>query len=333
MSPLGRTTLKELATMASVTPSTVSRVLNDPAGTETKWASPETAQRMIDLARETGYVKNPHAASLRTKRSGLIGVLFPRLNDYVYSAMYEGVDKYATAHSYFAMVTTSHDDAELRDQRIHQLLDRRVDGILLSDALLDDPVIVELQEREFPLVVVNRRSGSALSCASDDRRGGYLMGEHFLRQGYESIGIITAGESISTSLDRQDGFLAALQDGGFDMSAVTIVHKGFSVEDGEDGVQELLAKDPAPRAVFAVNDQSAIGAIGAIRGRGLRVPEDLAVAGYNDTPLARALGLTTVSTPLHEVGSQAVQMLECLFRKEEVSSVILPVELIVRATA
>lgn len=333
MSPFGRMTLKELATMAGVTPSTVSRVLNDPAGIETKWASPETAQRIIDLARETGYAKNPHAASLRTKRSGLLGMVLPRLSDFVYSAMYEGIDELATDRGYFAMVTTAKDDPALRDLRIRQLLDRRVDGIILGDAQVEDPVIEDLRARDFPLVLLNRRSGKAVSCVSDDHQGGYLMGAHFLGQGYESIAIIAASNSVSTSADREAGFLQSLRDHGFDTDAVPLLHEGFSVESGTRGMTRLLDSGARPRAVFAVNDASAIGAIGAIHDRGLRVPEDIAVAGYNDTPLAQALALTTVTTPLHEMGKRAVELLDGMLREQEVASTTLPVELTVRGTA
>ncbi|KAB1644890.1 LacI family DNA-binding transcriptional regulator [Gulosibacter chungangensis] len=333
MSPLGRMTLKELATMAGVTPSTVSRVLNDPAGTGTKWASPETAQRILDLARETGYAKNPHAASLRTKRSGLLGIVFPRLNDYVYSSMYEGVDEAATANGYFAMVTTTHEDPELRDIRVRQLVERRVDGIVLSDAQLDDPVVEDLRARDFPIVVLNRRSGLAVSCVTDDYRGGYLMGEHFIQQGYESIAIIAASNLISTSVDRRDGCLAALRDRDFDTDSVRVVHEGFTVESGARAMTKLLESETAPRAVFAVNDASALGAIGVIRERGLRIPDDIAVAGYNDTPIARALTLTTVTTPLHEMGKESVKLLDKLLRKQQPESVLLPVRLTVRDSA
>lgn len=333
MSPIGRMTLKELAAMAGVTPSTVSRVLNDPAATETKWASPETAQRILDLARETGYAKNPHAASLRTKRSGLLGIVFPRINDYVYSAMYEGVDEAATANGYFAMVTTTHDDPELRDIRVRQLLDRRVDGIVLSDAQLEDPVIDDLRAREFPIVVLNRRSGSAISCSTDSHHGGYLMGEHFLRRGYDSFAVIAAGNLRSTSIDRLDGFLQALRDHKVDTDRVQVLHEGFSIESGARAMLKLIESDDVPRAVFAVNDAAALGAIGAARERGLRVPEDIAVAGYNDTPIARALSLTTIAIPMHEMGKEAVKLLDKMLRKQPVESTMLPIELMVRDSA
>lgn len=333
MSPHGRMTLKELATMAGVTPSTVSRVLNDPDGAQTKWASLETAQRIIDLARDTGYAKNPHAASLRTKRSGLLGTVLPHLNDYVFAAMSEGVDEMATAKGYFAMVTHSKDDPQLRDLRITQLLDRRVDGLLLGDAQIDDPVVEDLQNRSFPLVLLNRRSGEAVSCTSDDHRGGYLLGEHFLDRGYESFAIIAANDSVSTSVDRRDGFLDALRDHDFDTNQVAIVYDGFGVDSGATGMAEILESGPQPRAVFAVNDFSAIGAIGVAREHGLRIPEDIAIAGYNDSPLARALSLTSVNTPLHEMGRRAVELLDRMLRRLDVTSTVLPVKLVVRETA
>lgn len=333
MSPIGRMTLKELAVMAGVTPSTVSRVLNDPDGVATKWASPDTAQRIIDLARETGYAKNPHAASLRTKRSGVLGVVFPRLNDFVYSAMYEGIDDLATEKGYFAMVTTTQDDAALRDLRIRQLIDRRVDGILLGDARIEDPIVEDLVAREFPIILLNRRSGDAHWCVPDDRRGGYIMGEHFLRQGYESIAVLAASDAVSTSVDRRDGFLGALRDGGFDMSRVTVTTGGFSVEDGSRAMAKIFESGDVPRAIFTINDSAAVGAMGVIRERGMRIPQDIAVAGYNGTPLAHALALTTVKTSTREMGAQSVALLDQLLRKQEVTSTVMPVELVVRATA
>ncbi|MGO1543888.1 MAG: LacI family DNA-binding transcriptional regulator [Gulosibacter sp.] len=326
-------TLKELAALAGVTPSTVSRVLNDPSGAATKWASPTTAQKIIDLAEETGYAKNPHAASLRTKRSGIIGAVLPLMHDYVLAAIYAGIDEVAIEKGYFAMVTHSLDQPELRSARITQLLDRRVDGILLGDAHLEDPTVEKLQARGFPFVLVNRTSGTAICATSDDYRGGYLMAEHFVKQGYDSIAILAANKDVSTSVNRESGFRDGLRELGFDMSKVTTEYSGFSVENGAETMTRILDSGQRPRAVFALNDFSAIGAIGAIRSRGLSIPTDIAIAGYNGTPLASGIGLTTINAPLHEMGREAARLLDRMLRKEEVESVVLPVELVVRETA
>lgn len=328
-----RITLKQLAADLGVNTSTVSRVLNDPAGVDTRWASPATARRIIDYAQATGYRKNPHAASLRTDRSGLVGVVVPRLQDYILATMYEGVEAAAAKRGMFAVVANSLDDPELRKLRTQQLLDRFVEGLILGDARINDELVVSLREREIPTVLMNRTSEGIPSATCDDYDGGYQIGEHFARMQYDTIDIISGKLAFSTSRDRAAGFKAALKHAGFDTDTIRTVVRGYDAQSGARAMEEILASDRRPRAVFAVNDFSAIGALGALRAQRIRVPEEMALAGFNDTPLAAGVSLTTARSPMHEIGFEAFGLLMRVLDGEKPHSLKLKPALVVRDTA
>ncbi len=141
-------TLKVLAEELGLNASTVSRVLNDPTGIDSRWASQDTKERIFALAEERGYRKNPYAASLRTAKSQMVGVVVPRLQDYVLATIYEGIDEAATEHGYFTVVSNSLDDPEAHRAKAEKLLDRRADGLILGDATFEDPYLDELAERD-----------------------------------------------------------------------------------------------------------------------------------------------------------------------------------------
>lgn len=328
-----RITLRELADLAGVSPSTVSRVLNESAESTTKWASAETAERIHALAESTGYAKNPYAASLRTARTGLIGIMVPRLQDYVLATMYEGVDAESTRHGYFSVVTNSLDKENLRGPRIQKLLDRRVDGLILGDARLNDHILDGLKDSEIPIALMNRRSDNVPSATCDDFHGGWMVGNHFANRGYQSFAVISSSPNYSTTADRSSGFRSALAEHGFDISKIRRFEEGYDADSGAIAMRHILDSGAAPRAVFAVNDFSAIGALGVLRERGYRVPEEIAIAGFNDTPLAAGVGLTTVRSPMHEVGVQAFQLLYRLLQGENVESVRLKPSMVVRTSA
>ncbi|WP_053382863.1 LacI family DNA-binding transcriptional regulator [Leucobacter celer] len=322
-------TLKALAQELGLNPSTVSRVLKDPAG---GWASPETATRIVALADRLGYRRNPHAASLRTARSNLVGVIVPRLQDFVLATIYEGIDEAADELGYLTMVSNSLDDADARRTKTERLLEQRVDGLIFGDARFDQRELFdELADRGFPHLLVSRRLPGHISVTCDDRAGGRLMAEHLLASGRRSFGVIAGKQGTSTSLDRTEGFVQALRDHGIAPDAIRVAHGGFDTGAGRDTAEKLL-EDSAPEAVFATNDFAAIGALGALQARGLRVPDDVALCGYNDTPLGAGVNLTSIRSPMHEMGRRGFQLLFQLLGGASPESEQLAPELIIRAS-
>ena len=326
-------TLKTLALELGLNVSTVSRIINAAPGVEAKWASPETIRRVQELALARGYARNPHAASLRTSRSDLIGVIVPRLQDYVLATIYEGIDAAAEARGRMTVVANSLDDPIRQRMRTESLLARRVDGLIFGDAHLQSPYLDELAARGVPLTLVSRRRAGHVSVTCDDVAGGRLAASHLLSTGRRRFAVIAGAKFASTTVDRVGGFLEMLEIHGVGGSDVDVHYTGFDAPAGQRAIAQILDSELQPEAVFAVNDFAAIGAIGALQMLGISVPDDIAVIGYNDTPIAEAVKLTTVRSPMVEMGRLGFEKLLSLLDKEEVESERLAPELIVRSTA
>lgn len=329
----GQVTLKTLATELGLSPSTVSRVLNNPGEDASRWASPETAARIVELAGTRGYKRNPYATSLRTAQSNMVGVIVPRLQDYVLATIYEGIDESATSLGYLTMVSNSLDDAGIRRSKVERVLDHRVDGLVFGDALLDQVALFdELKRREVPHTLVSRWLPGHVSVTCDDREGGRLMAEHLLAVGCERFAMLAGKLGTSTSLDRSEGFADTLRARGIDDSRITVIHGGFDTPAGRQMAEQLLAASPLPDAIFTANDFAAIGALGALQARGIRVPEDIMLAGYNDTPLAAGIGLTSIRSPMHEMGRRGFELLTELLGGQHPESERLQPDLVVRGS-
>ncbi|MGS2589637.1 LacI family DNA-binding transcriptional regulator [Streptomyces hebeiensis] len=331
----GPVTLRGIAERLGLHVSTVSRVLNGSTGEQGRAASGETARRIRELADELGYRPNPHATSLRTRRSNLVGVLFPRLSEIVVATIYEGVEEEATRRGLSTFVTNTHDDPATQRERIAMVLGRRVDGLIIGDAHLDGAAVADPALDGTPFVLVNRRTDTGHQTVTcDDRLGGRLVAEHFLALGHRQVAVIAGEPFASTGADRTTGFTDRYREAGLPVPAHRVRHCRFDTAGGHRAAVELLGGSDRPTAIFAVNDLAAIGAMGAARDLGLRLGEDLALAGFNDTPLAAELPvpLTSVHSPMAEQGRRAVRLLLRRIAGEPVASEVLTPDLVVRAS-
>jgi LacI family transcriptional regulator len=327
-------TLRSIADQLGLHVSTVSRVLNGAAGDGARAASGDTAERIRQLAAELGYRPNPHATSLRTRRSNLIGVLVPRLSDIVLATIYEAIEETAAEHGLSAFVTNTRDDPPTQRSRTEMVLARRVDGLIFGDAHLDASFLDEIATRGTPFVLVSRRSGSHLSVTCDDYLGGRLAAEHLIERGHEDVAVVAGEPHASTGVDRTAGFVDCYREAGLPIAARRVVRSRFDTAGGREATEQILRGRGRPSAIFAVNDFAAIGAAGAARDHGLRLGADIAVIGFNDTPLAAELPvpLTSVRSPVREMGAHAVDLLVRLLAGEQVESQRLPPVLIARAS-
>jgi len=323
-------TLAEVAQAAGVHPSTVSRALG--AGTGIAAA---TVVRVRAVADELGYRPDPAASSLRTRRSGLVGVLVPRLTDIVLATIYEGLDAVAAEAGYQTFVANTSDVPEVRRRRLAALLDRRVDGVVLGDARLDDDLLPEIAARGLPYVLVSRRSRGHLSVTTDDLLGGRLAAEHLLALGHERVAVVAGQPFSSTGVERTQGFRDTYAAAGLPVPDALVGHCTYDVRGGHAVARELLAARPRPTAVFAVNDFNAIGVMGALREAGLRVGRDVAVVGYNDVSLAAELPvpLTSVASPMVQMGRTGMTRLLQRAAGQSVRSVRLRPTLVARESS
>ncbi|MFE8118399.1 LacI family DNA-binding transcriptional regulator [Brenneria goodwinii] len=330
-------TLRSIAEQLKVHVSTVSRVLNGDVERIAGVASKETIARIRELAANLGYQPNPHAISLKTRHSREIAILVPQLSDIVMAKIYEGIDAAACDYGYTAFVANTLDRPERQRQLAEKALARNVEGLIICDAhcMPEEDFISELEKRRVPLVLVSRRKGELCSVTSNDGEGGYMAAQHLFKQGHTQIGIIAGQAHSANALERVTYFLNYYREQGIDIPAHNIIHGPFDAAAGFAIGEKLLAQDKCPTAIFAVNDFLAIGLFGAMRNRGLVPGRDVAVVGYNDTPLAPHLQppLTSISTCMYEQGYLAVETLLRRIAGESVASYRFPAVMTIRTSS
>lgn len=328
-------TLQMIADQLGLSVSTVSRVLNGPAEAARRAASKETANAIRELANSLGYSPNPHARSLRSRRSGEIGVLVPRVSDLVLATIYEGVHLEAAAHGLQAFLANTYDRPELHDAAIESMVGRRVDGIIVGDSRLDRPHEDVLERSGVPFVCMNRRSPKHPSVTCGDALGGVLVAEHLLELGHQHVAVVAGETYASTGADRTSGFIARLRESGVEVPKDNIVHSSFDTAGGHKAIEALAERGVEASAIFAVNDFAAIGVMGALRERRQVPGRDIAVVGFNDVPLARDLPipLSSVRSPMAMIGKRASELLAKAIAGEEVHSESLQPSLFVRQSS
>jgi LacI family transcriptional regulator len=304
------TTLKELAARAKVHASTISRVVNQDPGLR---IAPATRARIEALLRETEYRPNGVARGLKLRQTLVLAVVIPDITNPFFGALFRGIEDGAGPRGYQALLCNTDGSPDRQRAHLHSLLARRVDGVILASSFLKDPAVRWLRHQRVPYVLVNRFSDEGLDpfVGSDDITGGRLATQHLISLGHVRIGHLAGQSTVSTGVLRRRGFQAAIAEAGLRVGPELLVESGFVEEGGMRATERLLAAKQPPTALFAVTDMVAVGAFGVATRIGLRVPEDLAIVGYNDIPLAGRLipGLTTVHVPIHEFGSAAARLL------------------------
>ncbi|MGP3966948.1 LacI family DNA-binding transcriptional regulator [Streptomyces sp. 6N223] len=328
--------MADVARAAGVSPSTVSRAMDE----RHPFSRSTTAARVKEVARRIGYTPNPSAASLRRQSTRTIGVVVPRLTDTVIAMLYEEIAAACRDHGLHALVATTHYEPEDEATQARLLLDRMVDGLILTTSRLDteSTVLRELATREVPYVLALRTDGRGPAATGDDRLGGYLAARHLIDLGHRRIAVIAGPPYASNALGRQQGYRSALEEAGLAVDERLVRPSGFSMESGERVATELLSALPAaerPTAVMTVNDNTAVGVLAAARKLGIGVPGELSLVGYNDTPLAARLPvpLTSVRVPLRELGRGAVDILLRAIEGKPVDSLVYAPTLIPRESS
>jgi len=328
-------TLRGIAQQLNVHVSTVSRVLNGTLDHAGRAASKDTIERIRALAASLDYQPNTHARTLKTRHSHEIAILVPRLSDIVLATVYEGIDEAASARRYTSFVANTLDRPERQRELAERALARNVEGLIISDVhCTPEPgFLEELAERRVPFVLVSRRRAPHCSVTSDDEMGGRLAAEHLFAQGHTRVAVIAGEPHSSNARERTASFVEFYHQRGIVIEPERIIPGHFDTTTGFTIGEQLLAHPQPPTAIFAVNDFLAIGLFGALRNRGMEAGRDIAVVGYNDTPLAAHLQLTSISTSMHAQGVRAVETLLRLIAGEPVQSHRFPATLVVRASS
>jgi len=329
-------TLEQIAKLAGVSRSTVSRVVNDNCSVRS-----EVRERVLGVIRETGYQPHAAARSLVTRRSQIIGVVIPEavanlFTDPFFPIFLAGVTETCIAHRYHLMLSLFDRPSGQEEMYHHVLGSGYLDGVIVASFRFDQPLIPELLEKDIPFVIVGHHPDKRVNYVDADNVGGARMAvEHLIRLGHRRIGFIAGPPNMPGSQDRLLGYQQALDAHRIPVEQALIAEGDFTETSGVTGAQQLLPA--APTAIFVANDAMAIGALRTLRRAGLQVPQDVALIGYDDVPIAAAVepALTTVRQPIARLGSMAAEVLIGMLNSPNGANgsphkVILPTELVVR---
>ena len=303
----GRVTLSDIARATGVSKSSVSRFLDD----RSPPSDSDTARLVRRTAAEMGYVRDVAAASLRRGSTGLIGVIVPRLTDTVMAMLYEAFAKAAARAGRFTIVATTQDDADANRRAIDMLIGRGVDALILCTTRRGDGFPDDLSARGVRFVLALRTDGIHASSVGDDRFGGFLATRHLIDLGHRRIGLIAGPENASNAVGRTEGYRQAMAEAGLEVDPDWIVPSTFDIDSGQLAANRLMRLPSPPTAIFAINDNTAIGALSALTHLNLSVPGDVSVVGYNDIPIVSHLPvpLTTIRTPFDQIATNAIELL------------------------
>lgn len=304
----GITTIKDIAKLAGVSITTISKVINHKDHDIGK----DTKNRVLEIIKQYNYRPNALASGLITKKTGTIGLLVPDISNAFFSEVIQAVENTAMQYGFNVILCNTDDNEEKELEYLNVLRDKRVDGIIfISTFISNHRGIDELADNGMPLVVVDRSIDNALIkvVQLDNESGGYAAAKHLIQHGHTRVGCITGPLQNRSARDRYEGYVKALREAGIAFEDKYVYEGDYRITSGETAAQALLKEGVT--AIFACNDMMAYGVYRAARDLGLQIPEDLSVVGYDDIYLSEILSppLSSVRQPTYEIGAASASIL------------------------
>lgn len=301
-------TIKDIAREVGVSPSTVSRALSD-----SPLISEKTKQNVKEVAQRLGYERNELARGLVKGSSGAVGLVVADITNPFFSDIAQGVGEVAHRFGYGVMLCDTAGKANRESDYIRLLRRKRVDGLILTSATMDDPYLKDLAKTRTPFILVSRlcRSVDAPYVVVDDRVGARLAVEHLINLGHQYIGFIGGPADVQSSRDRMATYREVLQEHGLAEKEEWMGFSDFTQAAGRKAGRQMLSLPERPSAIFAANDMIALGVLEVAEEMGVLIPDDLSLVGYNDISYASLprVQLTTVAQPTQEMGQIASEWL------------------------
>lgn len=323
-------TIYKIAEELGVSPSTVSRALNN-----TGRISQELREKIIELAQKYNYIPNEMGRGLRTRSSMLLGLMVPDIANPYYVNVARGAQDEADKYGYSIAICNTDNDADLEKKRIITLVRKRVDGLLVFNFFNNKDTLELLSGFTIPIVLFNPPPGYRFVHIKHDTSVINSLLTYLSGKGYTSIAHIAGDQRTIVGRLRLKHFIHFMRSHNLPLREEWIIESDFTQKGGYEAMKTLLMLEEKPRAVWASNDLMAIGAMEAIKESGLSIPKDIAVAGYDDIEYASIVTpkLTTVYKPKYELGSIATGILINLIKGEGVETVLLKDKLIIRESA
>ena len=326
-------TLKDIANSLGVTPSTVSRALqNNPRISE------DVRSKVLKIANELGYFESKFPVSAISSKINAIGVIVPKITYHLYAMAISGMEKMAENHNMHIVICQSDESYEREKDLVDELIKMGVSGLIVSLAskTKDFDHFFKLQKRNIPLVLFNRQCDE-VSCDKvviDNFKASYDATEHLIATGCENIAYIGGPKALQISNTRLLGYTKALIDANVTVDDKLIEYCNFTKESNLSAARKLLYAPIPPDAILAFSDQIAVAAMVAAKERGLRIPEDLAVVGFNNEPVNELLepSLTSIDQPAFKMGYESVKLIFERIQDESkgITQTVLKSDLIIR---
>lgn len=300
-------TIKDVAKLAQVSVSTVSRVINNSSA-----VVPEKRDAVVKAMSDLNYKPNTLARALVSNKSDCIGLLVGELGSAFFSQMMEGIDDVIIKAGKHVIITSGYHNEKLEKEAIDFLLERRCDGLIVHSKAVSDEVLQQLAKGDTPVVFINRLvPGLEDRCIYlDNSHGAYMATRHLIARGHKEIAFVcTSLTDVADGQDRLAGYQRALEEAGLTFNE-DLVARGFPNEEGGNyAIGEILSRKQPFTAVFGYNDQMAAGVINMLEDSGVSVPEQVSVVGFDDIVIAKYLRpkLTTIRYPINEMGAVAAR--------------------------
>jgi len=318
---MSRVSIVDVARAAGVSHSTVSRALHD-----SPLVKKDTKIRIQRLAQEMGYTPDTIARSLVTGRTRTLGVVVTTIADPFVAEIVQGIETSAQREDYSVILATSGGEPRRELRAVEMLGSKRVDAVIVTSSRVGALYQAHLERLRVPIVLINSHSEQmgayTFAVSVDNRHGGILATRHLIDSGYTRIAYVSAAPGHSDDEERKAGYRWALEEAGLEWNPALVVSGTGRAAGGEAAFAALWAMSPRPTAVFCYNDMTAIGLMRAARGAGVRVPEDLAVVGFDGIPMAAYVfpSLTTVCQPMVQMGKRATEMALSLCERDPASA-------------
>jgi DNA-binding LacI/PurR family transcriptional regulator len=301
-------TIRDVAELAEVHPSTVSRVINSDSR-----ISERTKNKVLLIIKKLGYTPNAIARGLKTKRTFTLGMLIPDITNPFFAEIARGVEDAANKNSFNIILCNTDDKLKKERTYLEILREKRVDGLILGTAHIRDQSILELEKKKFPYILISRNVERLnKNCIIiDDLAGGMMATEYLIKLGHHRIAHISGPLKTRSGLNRLKGYQLALKKHKIEYNDELVGEGDFRIKGGYQVMKRFLKLTKPPTAIFAANDLLALGAMQAIQKKNFYIPEDFSIIGFNDIELASFVypSLTTIRQPILEMGNLAVKML------------------------